>query len=173
MADATRNRLREREPTPSLKYDLILGQREEFMQHAMTGQIVVREDEREWETNRQGFCKYILLDSNFPETVLQDWWVFLHDIRKQSGKHRHQGGLVIFVLEGEGATSVNGEMIDWETGDCLLLPFHPDGVDHQHFNRGNGTAKWLAFIHLPTWNHSASEMTQTQIGQEFKDKTGA
>jgi mannose-6-phosphate isomerase-like protein (cupin superfamily) len=170
MTDLTRVRARETEAAPALKYDRIFADRQNFVQQGFSGTVVVKENDREWEMNRQGFCKYILLEKEHPDTSLQDWWVFVHDIRKQSGKHRHQGGLVLFVLEGQGATECNGEMIEWEEGDCILLPFHPDGVEHQHFNRGDKPAKWLAFIHIPTWNHVASELAQVDVNPEFKQR---
>lgn len=168
MVDATRTRTKEREAGPRLKYDYCYSQREEFAERGKNGVIVIKDSDREWETSRQGYLKFYLVDSQYPGTALTDWWVFVHDIKKQSGKHRHQGGLVLFVLEGKGATECNGEMIEWEEGDCILLPFHPDGIEHRHFNRGTEPAKWLAFIHLPTWNHVAAEMTQLEEMQSFR-----
>ena len=92
-------------------------------------------------------------------------------ISKQSGKHRHQGGLVLFVIQGEGTTEVNGERIDWEEGDCILLPFHPDGIEYVHFNRGEAgettNAQWLAFLHIPTFDHVGSELTQCEVNPAY------
>src|SRR5439155_811034 len=78
---------------------------------------------------------------------LVDWNVFVQDIRVHSGKHRHQGGLVIYIMEGEGYSVVDGERHDWEAGDLLLLPVKKGGVEHQHFNKDDAhPAKWIAFI---------------------------
>lgn len=172
MSDLTRTKSREMEPAPGLGYDFALKSRAEFVELGMNGKILVRDTDRDWEINRQGSLKYYLMGIKFPETVLQDWMVFVHDVKKQSGKHRHQGGLVLFILEGRGATEVNGEIVEWEKGDCMLLPLHPDGVEHRHFNRGSEPAKWLAFIYMPTWNHLASEMTQTEINPGFQKQSG-
>ena len=168
MADLTRTQTREQEACPGLKYDTAYKSRGDFVDHGMTGQIVVKDSDREWELSRQGFLKWYILEKEYPETVLNDWWVFIHDIKKQSGKHRHQGGLVLFIIEGRGATEVNGEIFEWEKGDCVLLPMHPDGIEHKHYNRGTEPAKWLAFIHIPTWNHVCSELTQIEISQAFQ-----
>ena len=172
MADATKTRTRETEAAPGSKYEYCYSQRGEFVEKGKNGTIVIKDSDREWEISRQGHLKFYLVDTQYPETALSDWWVFVHDIKRQSGMHRHQGGLVLFVLEGKGATECNGEMIEWEEGDCILLPFHPDGLAHRHFNRGSEPAKWLAFIHLPTWNHVASEMSQIEEMQEFKERMG-
>ncbi len=169
MAEEVRTREREREALPGGEYERALEEVAAFIERGKNGTITVKDDDREWELCRQGVVKFYLVKDEYPDTVLQDWFVFAHDIKKQSGKHRHQGGLVLFVLEGEGATEVNGEMIEWEEGDCILLPLHPDGVEHVHFNRGTGTAKWLAFIYEPTFNHVASELTQTAVYTGFTD----
>jgi mannose-6-phosphate isomerase-like protein (cupin superfamily) len=168
MVDLTRTKTREQEAAPASYYDIALKNRSDFVERGMNGQIVRRDSDIEFESGRQGVLKYYLMGTNIPEAALQDWMVFVHDVKKESGKHRHQGGLVLFILEGRGATEVNGEVIEWEKGDCVLLPLHPDGVDHKHFNRGAEPAKWLAFLHIPTWDNLASEMTQTEINPDFK-----
>lgn len=170
MAEMQKVRTRERETVPGSKYEAIYTQRAEFVERQKNGTIVVRDEDRDWEMARQGHLKFYLLPWTYPDTVLHEWFVFMHDVKKQSGKHRHQGGLVLFVVEGEGSTEVNGEMVDWEEGDCILLPFHPDGIEHVHFNRGEGSAKWLAFIFEPTFHHVASELTQTEVMAEFQDR---
>ena len=38
----------------------------------------------------------------YNDVPLQDWRIFVHDIKTHSGKHCHQGGLVIYVLESKG-----------------------------------------------------------------------
>ena len=94
---------------------------------------------------------------------MDDWNIFVQDIKVHSGKHRHQGGLVIYILEGEGWSEVDGERHDWEAGDLLLLPIKPGGVEHQHFNTDPDTpCRWLAFIHWPTLDHLASPAEQLE-----------
>lgn len=163
MSEEVRTRARERETIPGSEYERALEVVSEFVERGKSGTIVVKDSDRDWELCRQGVVKFYLVKDEYPDTALQDWFVFIHDIKKQSGKHRHQGGLVLFVLEGQGATEVNGEMVEWEEGDCILLPLHPDGIEHVHFNRGTGPCKWLALIHEPTFNQVASELTQTAV----------
>jgi gentisate 1,2-dioxygenase len=90
-------------------------------------------------------------------------------VRTVSGKHRHQGGLIIYVIDGTGYSVVDGERVDWEKGDLLLLPLREKGVEHQHFNtHPEKPALWMAFIHSPTRDYVASEMTQTEVSPEYK-----
>jgi len=172
MAEEVRNRMLERETMPGSEYEKCVAQRQEFLQKGISGDIVIKESARDWDVSRQGHIKFYLLADIFPETALQDWYVFVHDIKKQSGKHRHQGGFVLYVIEGRGATEVNGEMVEWEEGDCILLPLSPQGVEHVHFNRGDTPAKWLALIYEPDFDHLASELTQSQVSPEFQSQYG-
>jgi gentisate 1,2-dioxygenase len=95
--------------------------------------------------------------------------VFSHDLKTQSGKHRHQGGLVIYVITGKGYSVVDGERVDWQAGDLLLLPIKPGGVEHQHFNLQPGAdCRWIAFSYMPFFDHVASEFTQTENSPLFK-----
>ena len=84
--------------------------------------------------SRQALVKHYMWPSRYsgitPEAVLDDWNIFVQDIKVHSGKHRHQGGLVIYIIEGEGWSEVDGERHDWEAGDLLLLPLKPGGVEH-------------------------------------------
>jgi len=171
MVDATRTRMRDPEPAAESNYGYCMRRTNENLQRGLNGQIVMKESELEWETNQQGFLKYYLMGDKNPAAALHDWQVFVHDIRKGSGKHRHQGGLVLFILEGQGATECNGEIIEWEKGDCVLLPLHPDGIEHAHYSRGTEPAKWLAFIHWPVWDYVASELVQTRVNTNFKPGT--
>jgi mannose-6-phosphate isomerase-like protein (cupin superfamily) len=166
--DGTKNRTREPEPAQESNYEFCVRTTQEDLARGLNSQLVIKGDDLEWETNRQGFLKYYLMGDKNPRAALHDWMVFVHDIRRGSGKHRHQGGLVLFIIEGNGATECNGEMIEWEAGDCLLLPFDPNGVEHAHYSRG-GTAKWLAFIHYPVWDYVASELTQIRQNVNFTE----
>ena len=49
MAEVTRTRTREREATPGLKYDIAYAKRGQFVEHAKTGVIVVKDTDRDWE----------------------------------------------------------------------------------------------------------------------------
>src|SRR5581483_985831 len=158
-------RVREREPQPSGdRYEETLRERAGWVERAMTGQVLIKSGEREWERNRQGHIKHYL-NPQYPEfnTALSEWIVFQHDIKRQSGKHRHQGGLVLFVVEGEGTTDVDGLRLDWQPGDLLLLPIQANGVTHQHYNRDPQTgARWMAFIFKPFSSYLMDQIVQVE-----------
>ena len=172
MAEIERTRERERGTIPETPYEIFIRSRREFLERQETGQVVVKPSDREFYITRQGRLMYHLNPEIHKNTPLQDWRVFSHDLKTQSGKHRHQGGLVIYVITGKGYSVVDGERIDWQAGDLLLLPIKPGGVEHQHFNKEGTTARWIAFIYMPQWQESASELVQIEVLQDFQKQQG-
>ncbi len=168
MADFERTRTRERGTTEESFYDQFMKTRREFAERQMNGPIVIKPSQREYQQTRQGRLMYYLNTMAHPETPLHDWRVFVHDIKTQSGMHRHQGGFILYVIEGKGYSIVDGERVDWGPGDLLLLPIKPGGVEHQHFNLEPGKGcRWIAFCYLPVFNHLASELTQMKESPNF------
>ena len=45
--------------------------------------------------------------------------------------HRHTGSSISLVVRGKGATIVEGKRLEWERGDCFVLP---PWVWHEHAN---------------------------------------
>jgi quercetin dioxygenase-like cupin family protein len=169
MPEIERTRLREREPRPADSYERLVKQQMELRDRGLQGAIVLKDQDRPWEQSRQGRLKWFISRSSDTGSALINWLVFKNDIRTHSGKHRHQGGLVIYVLEGEGYTEVDGEMIGWEAGDLLLLPIKPDGVEHKHYNKRPGErCQWIAFIYLPYQDEVGFYLEQQEDSPDFK-----
>jgi len=170
--------MRERERTRERSfYEQIIDSQRAERQRSYTGQVVVRGKGNPWLLDRQGLVRHYLKPSRYTgqpvDTAVDGWIVFVQQVRVHSGKHRHQGGLVIYVLEGEGHSIVDGERLEWEAGDLLLLPIKPGGVEHQHFNRyEDKPVKWIAFIHTAVYEWGASEMVQIEDHPEFKSQAG-
>ncbi|MBI2953830.1 MAG: cupin domain-containing protein [Chloroflexi bacterium] len=167
MVDKTRTKAREPGASQSM-YDLDVKTRREFIERQETGKLLIKANEREFRITRQGKSKYIMYPNVWPENALQDWSVFMQDLVVHTGKHRHQGGLIIFVLEGRGYTVVEGVRMDWKKGDLILLPFKEGGVEHQHFNVEPGTScKWIAMIHIPMSDQVSNFFEQIELNPMF------
>jgi len=170
MADE-RTRVREqyREAGPAGTYEALLRERAEFRQRQEEATIVIDPDDRPFEQNRQGLIRYYLEPHAYPNVPVREWIVFEHEIRIHSGSHRHQGGFIIFVIDGAGYSIVDGERFDWRAGDLLLLPIRKGGVEHQHFNVNKETpARWIAFYYASLQDYLAMDMTQGQSAPEFR-----
>ena len=170
MAELERTRERERPPLQDNPYERTLKYRKEQRERNEKGPIVIKKSERQVFMARQGRLRFFLDPMFYTDVPLLQWRVFTHEIRTKSGRHRHQGGLVIYVLEGKGYSIVEGERMDWEKGDLVLLPLSSNEVEHQHFNLDpEKPALWAAFIHIPIQEHLASDLQQVENSPEFKE----
>lgn len=57
-------------------------------------------------------------------------------------EHRHTGTAMYFVVQGQGATTVNGAPLEWRERDCFMLP---PFAWHAHENK-SGTERAILFI---------------------------
>lgn len=173
MTEGFADRFRERDPESSDTYDRFLAKQQARLKRAASGNIVIKRDAMLLETSRQGFLRWYLNSQEDPDDVTsasaaQDWDVFVHEVRTQSGMHRHQGGLVIYVISGVGYTIVENRRLDWKAGDLLLLPVMPGGVAHQHFNLDSKPSEWIAFIYRPMHNAVGSYVEQVTAAPDFQ-----
>jgi Cupin domain len=174
MSELQLTRDREPDPNPTDAYEASIAAMKARADRSAHGQILVTAAERPWESTRQGRLKYYLTPEVYKDTVLQDWKVFVQDIHRHSGRHTHQGGLVIFVLEGSGYTVMDGVRMDWEEGDLMILPLKPGGVEHQHFNSDpEKPCKWLAFINTNFQAATGTLIRQQAPASSFDDDNQA
>lgn len=148
MVERIQEKKRGQEPQETL-YDVGVKALADLMRSKAEGKVIIKGKDVSYEQNRQGVIKYLLHRTQWDKVGVPGWHIFIHRIQVHSGKHVHQGGLSIFVLDGEGYTMVDGVKYDWEAGDLIVLPLKPGGVEHQHFNKNpNKPAEWMAFIYL-------------------------
>ncbi len=108
---------------------------------------VIHEEELQWVKNKQDH-KVALLAA--PETgfYTQGGVTMVAEIPEgcKTGKHSH-GEEVMYIIEGEGCTVLDGQRYEWETGSTLFMPF---GGVHRHFNTGKGAVRYFSAhaIHL-------------------------
>lgn len=133
-------------------------------ERSRTGRIVVRGADRPWDMHQQTNSKRYLSpnEPDLQDTALQEWEVFVQNLPVRSGKHRHQGGLAIFILEGWGYSVFDGVRHEWTVGDLLMLPLTPGGLEHQHFNLAPYPSRWIAFIYRPFWEYTGSQIVQME-----------
>lgn len=162
MVEKVLERGREPEPRETV-YDQLRRIDNERIKGRLEGKVVIKGKELNWAQSRQGFSKWYSWDKKWEELGVSGWRIFINLIKNHGGKHRHQGGLAIFVLSGKGYTVVDGAKYDWEEGDLLLLPIKPDGCEHQHFNEDPEKAsQWMAFIFTPLRDPIGVEFLQRE-----------
>ena len=150
-------------PRSYFNYESMLRWRAEWLEKQLTGKLLVRSADRDFEASRQALLKRYVTFEFTPEVASVNWSVFLNDVKQHSGRHRHQGGLVLFVIEGSGRTDIDGTLYKWNRGDLITLPIRPGGVEHQHFNDQVGKdCRWVAFYYKPFEDWVCHTMTHIQ-----------
>jgi len=164
-----RERIKEAEAGELSGYEKMVRHYQEWSDRMKKGKILIRGDERDYQVSRQGFLKYYL-NPLVTDTAISSWAVFEQLIKRQSGRHKHQGGVIIYVLEGDGYTETNGEVLEWQAGDLLLLPIQPGGCNHQHWNKdASKGCRWVAFRDLMMARYIANAIDQVS---EMPDARG-
>jgi gentisate 1,2-dioxygenase len=142
-------------------YEVEMAYWAEFVERQNAGRLLVRRDEAIRELSSMGYVNWYLHPQVRPETALHDWYVFEEEILRATGCHRHQGGPVLFVLEGRGWTELDGVQHHWEAGDLIIIPFRVGGVAHQHFNADpSQPARLVAFVSIAVLTQAGTEMVQ-------------
>ena len=137
-----------------------------------SGAILIKGKERPHVLNEQGYIKR-LSTAVMEHTASNNMMVFIHRIMHHSGRHKHQGGYSLFVLEGKGYTTVDGVRHDWEEGDLVLLPVKPGGVEHQHFNEDpKGASRWMALVSRPLVEILSRRVEQKEVHPDWKKSHG-
>ncbi len=171
-----KERVREAEPAQVVDdpdYEALLKTTAADRARAGNGNIVLRAKEIPWRQNRQALVKTFLTPYGAFHTAAADWICFIHDIKAHSGTHRHQGGIQLFILEGEGTTDVDGKKYDWEKWDLVILPVKPNGCEHHHVNKEPGKpAKWMAFQYNPFNKPLGNMFEQVKDSPDWKSKKG-
>jgi gentisate 1,2-dioxygenase len=134
------------------------------------GCVVVRGAERAFAVSPIGRLKDYINAELDTDTAVNQWFVFSHEVRTQSGAHRHQGGLLLYCLSGRGYTTLNDTRAEYEAGDLLLMPILPGGVHHQHFNAdpGGPPCRWIAFLFTGFRDAMGTQSIDTAYSPEYR-----
>lgn len=161
---------RKREPEPKERIGQIIERLgKEQLERKRLGKVIIKGKDAAWEQNPQALCKFLLWDGVWDQVGTPGWKLFVQKIENHSGRHTHQGGIALFVLEGKGYTVVDSVRYDWEEGDLIVLPIKPGGSEHQHFNvDGQGSSYWLSLIYNPMREQAAVELVQNADHPDWK-----
>lgn len=177
MTDMSRERKRGVSPIQETGYDRRQKARIERIARYRAGRVVIHAKDVDQLVSQQSRGRHYtdIVTTYYGETDLTklpaatDFMVFSVEIRaEKTGKHRHQGGFVIYVIQGEGYTVHDGHRLDWKGGDLIELPTKPGGIEHQHFNTGDIPVKWVAFRYEPFMIALGDEVEQLERSPEYK-----
>jgi quercetin dioxygenase-like cupin family protein len=85
--------------------------------------------------------RYLIVPKNgFKATSVAMTFIFEDPPYHHSGRHKHLEAM-IYILEGEGYSEVQGRDERWGAGDLLHVP--PAMFEHEHFNNSPNMVKQL------------------------------
>jgi hypothetical protein len=110
----------------------------------LAGQNLLTRDGATLETNSMGIMRwYLHPDLDGPSTKS----LYCHELEipvgSKTGRLQCQGGVLHYVLEGEGYTDLDGVQHEWCAGDVIAIPIKELGVSYQHFNTGADSVRML------------------------------
>jgi quercetin dioxygenase-like cupin family protein len=68
------------------------------------------------------------------------------EVGQNTRNHRHSYETIIYVTKGKGHSVVEGQRVDWEAGDAVLVP---RWAWHQHFNDGDEYCEYIGAENAP------------------------
>lgn len=110
----------------------------------LAGQNLLTRDGATLETNPMGIMRwYLHPELDAPSTKS----LYCHELEipvgSKTGRLQCQGGVLHYVLDGEGYTDLDGVHHHWSAGDVIAIPIKELGVAYQHFNTGAATVRLL------------------------------
>jgi quercetin dioxygenase-like cupin family protein len=100
--------------------------------------------------NQHDFVQYLVVPANgFRATSVAITHQWVEPAFHHSGRHKHLEA-VVYAVEGEGYTEMQGRRVEWEAGDVLYVP--PAMWEHEHTNDNPNPIKQLRIAFgVRTW----------------------
>jgi gentisate 1,2-dioxygenase len=100
--------------------------------------------------NQHDFVQYLVVPGNgFRSTSVAITHQWIEPPFHHSGRHKHLEA-VVYAVEGEGYTEMQGHQVPWQAGDVLYVP--PAMWEHEHMNDNPNPIKQLRIAFgIRTW----------------------
>jgi quercetin dioxygenase-like cupin family protein len=83
---------------------------------------------------------------------------------QSSNKHRHTYETILYVLEGEGYSEIQGKRISWKQGDAVYIPVW---AWHNHVNtHPTARARYLACENAPMLQNMGGVALREEVGEK-------
>lgn len=151
----------------------IIELRDEQRERARNSVWLVKGDDLPWQTSAQGIMKWYM-HPNLKTPCISTLNIFVQEIPpgSRSGRLQYPGNMVMFIMQGQGYTLVDGQKHHWSKGDVVQIPVKPNGVVFQHFNTSEEEACRFVCAE-PNAVHSSGvdrhgALEQLEVAPEFK-----
>ncbi len=116
-------------------FDELIRLRDEQRQQRRSALQVIKRDELPVELNPHGLMRWYL-HPFIDDTTIRALIFYSQEIPpgSRSGKQKHPGELIFYVVSGRGHTLIDGVRHPWKTDDVFTIPTREHGTVFQHFN---------------------------------------
>lgn len=116
-------------------WDELMALRDQQRTERTNGLQVVRRKDLPAELNTHGIMRWYM-HPFVKDLALSTLAIHEQEIPpgSRSGRLKFQGGQILFIIEGDGYTTIDGVKYKWKSRDVLNLPLKKDGIVIQHFN---------------------------------------
>jgi quercetin dioxygenase-like cupin family protein len=78
-----------------------------------------------------------------------------------TSRHRHNYETIIYVLEGEGFTTIEDRRVDWRAGDAVYIPVW---AWHHHTNTTDKSCRYVACENAPLLQNLGAALREEDKG---------
>lgn len=133
--DNTAQSGKEGKVAPPTLFDALLQVRDAQRASMQDAEWLIRGDDLPWEVNAHGKMKWFLHPS-LEGLALRNLLLYVQEIPpgSRSGRQKCQGGVLFYVLQGQGYTLLDRSKHPWKAEDVINLPIREEGIEYQHVN---------------------------------------
>jgi hypothetical protein len=116
-------------------FDELIELRDQQREQRRNAMQVIKKGELPLELNQHGLLRWYL-HPFIDDTAIKAITFYTQEIPpgSRSGKQKHPGELMFYVVSGRGHTLIDGVRHPWKADDVVSIPTREGGVVYQHFN---------------------------------------
>ena len=116
-------------------FDELIQLRDQQREQKRSAMQVLKRGELPVELNPHGLMRWYL-HPFIDDTAITALIFYSQEIPpgSRSGKQKHPGELMFYVVSGRGYTLIDGVRHPWKADDVICIPTREGGVVYQHFN---------------------------------------
>jgi hypothetical protein len=116
-------------------FDELLRLRDQQRDQRRDALQVIKRGELPLELNPHGYVRWYL-HPFIEDTAIRALIFYSQEIPpgSRSGKQKHPGELMFYIVSGRGHTLIEGVRHPWKADDVISIPTRQDGTVYQHFN---------------------------------------
>jgi Cupin domain len=116
-------------------FDELIRLRDQQREQRRGALQVIKRGELPLELNPHGYLRWYL-HPFIEDTAIRALMFYSQEIPpgSRSGKQKHPGEMMFYVVSGRGHTLIDGVRHPWKADDVFCIPTRQEGTIYQHFN---------------------------------------